>query len=170
MLSNSLLTRTSNFRQSQRRTRRTRVTVLLTRTFCCHSSYGLFSPENPSYNIQERSITNVLWSNIIPTNSHGFPALGFPVRNLLRIFQVSHAPNRSQLDCCGRALAVSIELWSVRKAMSLLITVSYEPDGSPSLRDRKLEMKVCCISKDPTCKWADGREGGRCCLLCSWTS
>jgi hypothetical protein len=26
--------------------------------------------------------------------------------------------------------------------MSLLITVNYEPDGSPSLRDRKLEMKV----------------------------
>lgn len=26
--------------------------------------------------------------------------------------------------------------------MSLVVTVSYEPDGSPSLRDRKLEMKV----------------------------
>ena len=29
--------------------------------------------------------------------------------------------------------------------MSLLVTVCYEPDGSPSLRDRKLSMKVCFI-------------------------
>lgn len=26
--------------------------------------------------------------------------------------------------------------------MSLIVSVSYEPDGSPSLRDRKLEIKV----------------------------
>ena len=36
--------------------------------------------------------------------------------------------------------------------MSLVVTVSYEPDGSPSLRDRKLEMKVDCAQSR---QWAE---------------
>jgi len=39
-----------------------------------------------------------------------------------------------------------------RETMSLVVTVSYEPDGSPSLRDRKLEMKVDCAQSR---QWAE---------------
>lgn len=43
--------------------------------------------------------------------------------------------------------------------MSLVVTVSYEPDGSPSLRDRSFEMKVqyqCVLTL----------EAGLVCALC----
>lgn len=55
--------------------------------------------------------------------------------------------------------------------MSLVVTVSYEPDGSPSLRDRKLEMKVRSTYAQSK-PWAEAglaRSGGvavrRLCML-----
>ncbi|CAI7995560.1 hypothetical protein GBAR_LOCUS1716, partial [Geodia barretti] len=62
-------------------------------------------------------------------------------------------PNRSAPNLCSSAAARSLytlhtrgdqsdRLLQARRAMSLVVTVAYEPDGSPSLRDRRLEMKV----------------------------